>query len=194
MRPQPAWLLSSARSLAEVFVRKGFRATRMDDLVAASGVPRATLYYHFRGKDAVLGWLLHSTAGNLASAVAEATAQPRSARDRLEAVIRAVLATVAEYPEACRVLIGNLEQAGQLTDTVAELVPAFHLPVIALLEEGAADGSLRAVRDPVATASAVFGAVAIAALQALVVEGELAAEELGDSLVEVLLGGLGTGP
>ena len=190
MRPQPAWLLSSARSLAEVFVRKGFRATRMDDLVAASGVPRATLYYHFRGKDAVLGWLLHATAGNLAAAVAEVTRQPGSARDRLEAVIRAVLATVAEYPEACRVLIGNLEQAGQLTDTVAELVPAFHLPVMALLEEGVADGSLREVSDPAATASAIFGAVAIAALQALVVEGELPTQVLGDSLVEVLLGGL----
>jgi AcrR family transcriptional regulator len=190
MRPQPAWLLKSARSLAEVFVRKGFSATRMDDLVAASGVPRATLYYHFRGKDAVLGWLMHSTAGNLASAVSQATGHPGSARDRLEAVIRAVLATVAEYPEACRVLIGNLEQAGQLTETAAELVAAFHLPVIALLEEGAADGSLRAVRDPAATASAVFGAVTIAALQALVLEGELATEELGDSLVEVLLGGL----
>lgn len=190
MRPQPAWLLSSARALAEVFVRKGFGATRMDDLVAASGVPRATLYYHFRGKEAVLGWLMHSTAGNLASAVAEATRRAGSSRDRLEGVIRAMLATVAEYPEACRVLIGNLEQAGQLTDTVAELVPAFHLPVMALLEEGVADGSLRQVSDPAATASAIFGAVAIAALQALVVEGELPAQVLGDSLVEVLLGGL----
>jgi hypothetical protein len=112
----------------------------------------------------------------------------------LEAVIRAVLATVAEYPDACRVLIGYLEQAGQLSDTAAELFAAFHLPVITLFEEGAADGSLRAVRDPVATASAVFGAVAIAALQALVVEGELAADELGDSLVEMVLGGLGTRP
>ncbi|WP_019874564.1 TetR/AcrR family transcriptional regulator [Sporichthya polymorpha] len=190
MRPQPAWLLSSARALAEVFVRKGFGATRMDDLVMASGVPRATLYYHFRGKEAVLGWLMHSTAGNLASAVAEATRGPGSSRDRLEGVIRAMLATVAEYPEACRVLIGNLEQAGQLTDTVAELVPAFHLPVMALLEEGVADGSLRELSDPAATASAIFGAVAIAALQALVVEGELPTQVLGDSVVEVLLGGL----
>lgn len=166
----------------------------MDDLVMASGVPRATLYYHFRGKEAVLGWLMHSTAGNLASAVAEATRSPGSSRDRLEGVIRAMLATVAEYPEACRVLIGNLEQAGQLTDTVAELVPAFHLPVMALLEEGAADGSLRQVSDPAATASAIFGAVAIAALQALVVEGELPTQVLGDSLVEVLLGGIEARP
>jgi AcrR family transcriptional regulator len=162
----------------------------MADLVAASGVPRATLYYHFRGKDAVLGWLMHSTIGNLASAVSEATGRPGSARDRLEGVIRAVLATVSEYPEACRVLIGNLEQAGQLADTVAEIVPAFHLPVIGLLAEGVTDGSLREVRDPVATGSAMFGAVAIAALQALVVEGELPADQLADSLIDLLLGGL----
>ena len=100
MRPQPAWLLNSARSLAEVFVRKGFGATRMDDLVAASGVPRATLYYHFRGKDAVLGWLMHSTIGHLEMAIKEATAGPGTGRDRVEAVIRGVLRTVAEHPES----------------------------------------------------------------------------------------------
>jgi AcrR family transcriptional regulator len=180
--------------LAEVFVRKGFGATRMDDLVAASGVPRATLYYHFRGKDAVLGWLMHSTIGHLATAIKEATGAPGMARDRLEAVIRSVLRTVSEYPEACRVLIGNLEQAGQLSETVAELFPAFHVPVIAVLEEGAADGSLRPVGDPVATASALFGAVIIAALQALVVGSDLEPESMGDSLVDLLLGGLESRP
>jgi AcrR family transcriptional regulator len=194
VRPQPAWLLSSARALAEVFVRKGFGATRMADLVAASGVPRATLYYHFRGKDAVLGWLMQSTVGHLASAVNAAVSGPGPARDRLEAVIRAVLATMGEYPEACRVLIGNLEQAGQLADIVEELVAAFHLPVVGLLDEGAADGSLRAVHDPAATASALFGAVAIAALQSLVVDSELAVDALGDSLVDLLLDGLGPRP
>jgi AcrR family transcriptional regulator len=166
----------------------------MADLVAASGVPRATLYYHFRGKDAVLGWLMQSTVGHLASAVNAAVSGPGPARDRLEAVIRAVLATMGEYPEACRVLIGNLEQAGQLADIVEELVAAFHLPVVGLLDEGAADGSLRAVHDPAATASALFGAVAIAALQSLVVDSELAVDALGDSLVDLLLDGLGPRP
>ncbi|WP_028984423.1 TetR/AcrR family transcriptional regulator [Sporichthya polymorpha] len=190
MRPQPAWLLSSARAIAEVFVRKGFGGTRMDDLVTASGVPRATLYYHFRGKDAVLSWLMHSTIGHLATAVRTATEGPGNARDRLESTVRAVLATTAEYPEACRVLIGNLDQTGQLADTVAELVAAFHAPVMAVLEEGAADGSLRAVGDPAGIASAVFGAVTIAALQALVVEGEFDADAVGDSLIDFVVRGL----
>lgn len=194
MRPQPAWLLNSARSLAEVFVRKGFAATRMDDLVAASGVPRATLYYHFRGKDAVLGWLMHTTIGHLEIAIKEATAGPGTSRDRLEAVIRGVLQTVAEHPEVCRLLIGNLEQAGKLSETVAELLPAFHVPVIAVLEEGVADGTLRSVGDPVATASALFGAVIIAALQVLVVGDDLEPGAMGDSLVDLLLGGLETRP
>lgn len=63
--------------------------------------------------------------------------------------------------------------------------------MIGLLEEGAADGSLRAVQDPAATASALFGAVAIAALQSLVVDGELDAEAPGASLIGLVLDGLG---
>ena len=191
MRPQPAWLVSSARAIASVFVQKGFGKTRMDDLVSASGVPRATLYYHFRGKDGVLGWLMHATIGHLAIAVRTASEGPGTARERLASLIHAVVATAAEYPDACRVLIGNLEQAGQLSDTVGELVTAFHIPVIGLLDEGAADGSLRPVPDPAATASALFGAVAIAALQSLVVDGDLDAEALGASLIGLVLDGLG---
>ncbi|HVW34500.1 MAG TPA: helix-turn-helix domain-containing protein, partial [Acidimicrobiia bacterium] len=57
-----------------MFAREGFASTRMDELAAAAGVPRATLYYHFGGKDEVLAWLLRSTLADLKAVVAEAAA------------------------------------------------------------------------------------------------------------------------
>lgn len=180
--------------MAAVFAGRGFDTVRMEDLAAATGVPRATLYYHFSGKEAVLEWLLRSTLGDLARVVgAAAVESPGDARQRLEEVVRAVLALMGRRPAACRVLIADLERAGRLPDIAESLTEAFHAPVRGLLEAGAADGSLRPVADPGRVAAAVFGAVTIPAFQSLVVDPVFAEEAVGAAVVDVVLAGLGAG-
>jgi hypothetical protein len=79
MRVVPQWLTISEESVAAVFTREGFQQTRMEQLAAACGVPRATLYYHFGGKDEVLAWLLRSTLDDL-GALPGAACEPGSGR------------------------------------------------------------------------------------------------------------------
>ncbi|MGQ0842844.1 MAG: TetR/AcrR family transcriptional regulator [Sporichthyaceae bacterium] len=185
-------LAASAPAVAAVFARRGYDATRMEDLVAATGVPRATLYYHFAGKDAVLAWLLRSTAEELREAVARAAAVPGTARDRLRSVVRGLFAFIAQRPDACRVLLANLEHAGRLPDIAGELAGAVHLPLADLIAVGAADGSLRPVEDPIPIATAVFGAVTITGLQYLVLTGEVPQEVATTTLCGLIFDGLGT--
>lgn len=179
--------------MAGVFAGRGFDAVRMEDLVAATGVPRATLYYHFSGKEAVLEWLLRSTLGDLAHVVHDAVESPGDARQRLERVVRAVLGLMGRRPAACRVLIADLERAGRLPDIARGLTDAFHTPVIGVLAAGAADGSLRPVTDPGRVASAIFGAVTIPALQSLVVDPVFAEDAVGAAVVDLVLCGLEPG-
>lgn len=193
MRATPRWLTESEAAVAGVFARLGFDGARMEDLAEATGVPRATLYYHFSGKDEVLAWLMRSTVTELSAAVAAAATEPGSARHRLEQVVRALLGLMGRRPDACRVLIANLEQAGRLAEIAEALIDAVHAPVITLLVEGAADGSVRPVADPLRVTSAIFGAVTIAGLQSLVVEDSFAEEALGAAVLDLIFAGLGTG-
>jgi AcrR family transcriptional regulator len=186
-------LTESEAAVAGVFARLGFDGARMEDLAEATGVPRATLYYHFSGKDEVLAWLMRSTVTELSAAVAAAATEPGSARHRLEQVVRALLGLMGRRPDACRVLIANLEQAGRLAEIAEALIDAVHAPVITLLVEGAADGSVRPVADPLRVTSAIFGAVTIAGLQSLVVEDSFAEEALGAAVLDLIFAGLGTG-
>lgn len=192
VRATPRWLVESEEAVAEVFARLGYDGTRMEDLAEATGVPRATLYYHFSGKDAVLGWLMRSTVTELSAAAGAAAALPGTARQRLEQVLRALLGLMGRRPAACRVLIANLEQAGRLAEIAEGLIGAFHGPVITLLLEGAADGSLRPVADPIRVASAMFGAATIAGLQSLVVEDTFAEDAVADAVLDLIFTGLGT--
>jgi AcrR family transcriptional regulator len=164
----------------------------MEELAAAAGVPRATLYYHFGGKDEVLAWLLRSTLADLGAAVADAAAAGAGdARCRLTAVLRTQVELMGRRPAACRVLLANLDRAGHLPDIAAGVVEAFHSPVAQLLAEGAVDGSLRRVDDPARTTGVLFGAVTIAALQSLVLDPEFQAETVTATVLDVVFAGLG---
>src|SRR5581483_8847643 len=119
MRAIPGWLAGSAESVAGVFTREGFTQARMDDLAEAAGVPRATLYSHFSGKDEVLAWLMRSALADVKAAVSEAAGGTGDARGRLEAVFRAQVGVMGRRPAACRVLLANLDRAGGLPDIAA---------------------------------------------------------------------------
>lgn len=59
MRTLPPAITTRQAVLAETFAIKGLDETRMEDLAQAAGIPKATLYYHFAGKEEIL-WLLRS--------------------------------------------------------------------------------------------------------------------------------------
>ncbi len=193
VRTVPKWLRQAETEVADVFARNGYDSTRMEEIAVAAGVPRATLYYHFKGKDEVLAWLLGSTLEALGGAVGEAVSGRGSARQRLERVIRAQLRVMGERPGACRMLIADLERAGRMPDIARGVAVAFYLPVVRLLEEGKADGSLRAVRDPQRVASAIFGAVTIPALSSLVMDASFEAEAVARAAIDLILRGLAAG-
>jgi AcrR family transcriptional regulator len=190
VRTVPKWLREADTEVADVFARNGYDSTRMEEIAVAAGVPRATLYYHFKGKDEVLAWLLGSTLEALGGAVGEAVSGRGSARRRLERVIRAQLRVMGERPGACRMLIADLERAGRMPDIARGVAVAFYLPVVGLLEEGKADGSLRGVRDPQRVASAIFGAVTIPALSSLVMDASFEAEAVARAAIDLILRGL----
>ena len=68
----------------ERFAHQGFHATSMDEIAEAAGVTKPVLYQHFPSKRALYVELLEETGRQLLSALAEATAQAGSLRERVE--------------------------------------------------------------------------------------------------------------
>ena len=56
-------ILDAAQHL---FTTKGFQATTVEDVLAAVGIAKGTLYYHFAGKDEVLRGLILRTVNRMA--------------------------------------------------------------------------------------------------------------------------------
>ncbi|MFZ6003234.1 MAG: TetR/AcrR family transcriptional regulator [Actinomycetota bacterium] len=167
----PSSIAQKVLRAGALFAERGLDQTKIDDVAEITGVPKATLYYYFAGKEEILAFLLRDTLVAVADAVAIAVDAAGAARDRLLGVIAAQLQVMADQPDVCRALISDLGRAGRIPDVAVAITEGFYAPLEQLLREGEADGSLRRLTDPTATAVAIFGAVTVSGLSHLVVGG-----------------------
>jgi TetR/AcrR family transcriptional regulator len=192
MRGVPEGITERLEVAARVFADHGFDQTRIEDLAEVTGIPRATLYYYFAGKEDILAWLLGRMLADVDEAVAAAAGGPGTARDRLVAVVRAKVDVMARHPDTWRALVADLGRAGRIPEIAAATEAAFHAPVRRLLAEGEADGTLRPVDDPETTVAAVYGAVTMAAAHFVLADNRVDADRVAAEVTTFLLHGLGT--
>jgi AcrR family transcriptional regulator len=166
-----------------------FDKVRMQDIAEASGVPRATLYYYFAGKDDVLAFLLHSRLEHLRASTAAALAAPGTSRARLDAMVRAQLSHLASDPAASQLLLLNLGRVGRLGSIAPAIDDAFRSPVRSILADGVAAGEFRAVDIDVA-ASAVCGAITIVGLRLLISDRVIDVEGTAGELLSIIWSGV----
>lgn len=172
MRQVPAKLASKLYGAAELIAERGIADAKIDEIAEASGVPVATLYYYFRGKEEILSFLLRDMLESIAGAVGTAVSQPGTALERMRSAVEAQMRVLLENPAVCRALVGDLGRATRLPELAAALETAFHQPLELLLAEGVEDGSLREVPEPSKAALTIFGAITVAGLTGTISEPE----------------------
>ncbi|MDI6912555.1 TetR/AcrR family transcriptional regulator [Nocardioides sp.] len=189
-------MASQLYGAAELIAERGLDGTKIDDIAEATGIPKATIYYHLDGKNGVLEFLLSDLLDLISSEVGVAVSTAEDARTRLEAAVAAQLGVMVEHPFLCRALVGDLGRATRLPELAVALHTAFYEPIQQLLAEGVADGSLRQVADPSAVAMSVFGAITVAGLSAAVdapsADPAADAARFSAAVCELVLDGLAT--
>lgn len=173
MREVPAQIAQRLPAAAALFAERGLNDTKIEDVAAATGIAKATLYYYFAGKEDILAFLLEDALQQVANEVTVIASEEGTGADLLHRVISAQLRVMAQRPAACRALIGELGRAARIP-VIADMISIAYLePVETLLREGAADGSLVAVDNARAAAIALFGAVTTSALTYLITDDAL---------------------
>src|SRR6478752_8540256 len=167
MRSLPAGMRQKVLAAAELFAEHGLDATKMEDVAAATGVPKATLYYYFEGKEDILAFLFSEILDEVARAIDEAVSAEGTAAERLRAAIIAHLRVFEAFPAASRALQFDLGRAARTPLIDERIEAAFRGPVRRLLDEGAEDGSLRRVEHPRLVAVAILGAVTTVGVNAI---------------------------
>jgi TetR/AcrR family transcriptional regulator len=190
MREVPSQIAARLSAAAELFAERGLNDTKIDDVAAATGIAKATLYYYFAGKEDILAFLMEDALREITENVAAVVHSDGTGAHRLGAVISAQLRVMAHRPAVCRALIGELGRAARIP-VIADMISTAYLePVENLLIAGAADGSLVAQRDPRSAAIALFGAVTTSALTYLITDNTLDEALVAETIQSILLEGL----
>ncbi|HVY08855.1 MAG TPA: TetR/AcrR family transcriptional regulator [Mycobacteriales bacterium] len=190
MRPVPTQLAAKIYRAADLLADQGLDDTKIEEIAEVTGVPKATLYYYFAGKQDVLVFLFQDFLSLVAGDVAVAADAPVSGAAGLRAVIEAQLRLMFQHPAVCRALIGDLGRAARLPEIATAINGAFYDPLERLLAAGAADGSLRPVEDTIGAAATIFGAVTLAGLGYLVTSPHTDPDQAITTVQTILLEGL----
>lgn len=138
------------------FVTTGIRGTTMEDIAREAQAGKATLYRHFRNKDAVIEALLAREADRFVGRLSAAAAAQPDAPRQLEAAFTSGVRFFVEHPMLTR---GRDEEPGMLLPRVTADGGPLVTRGLALFEEliaeGVAQGTLRAV-EPRAAAEVVM--------------------------------------
>ena len=132
---------------AELFSRRGYAAVAIGDIAAAVGVTKATLYYHFSGKEAIYAEVMCWTLTEIAAGIRAIADAPEPIRARLLTLGHRALASAP--PEA------NLDAmmrdvAEHLTPPLRLAVAGAHEALLAAYDELMQSGIARGELQPIA--------------------------------------------
>ena len=146
------------RTAARAFDERGYHNTSLDDIAAALGVTKPTVYYYVSNKEQLLFECFRAGLEPIRAALRRAEAAPGTGRDRLREVIRDYAVAIASEYGWCMVRAEHQDLGSELSAEVRTLKSEIDRGIRRLLQAGTADGSI-AVADPKLAAFAIAGAL-----------------------------------
>ena len=183
-------LMTAALTL---FAEKGYRATSIEDIVAAAGSARGTFYLHFRGKGDLFAMIVDAYLGELESVLETLDISIDQPRAELETFYRETVRTLAGVP-AMKSFAKVMLSDAMATET-QDRVEAFFDRIVRFSAEyiarGQQSGRVVETLEPVALATSIVGAVRGLLLRwTRSAEGEFDLVQAVDTVIEVFFRGM----
>ncbi len=171
-----------------VFLRRGYDGASLDQVAAAAGIAKASIYYHVAGKEALLKLGVGRALAALFAVLDEPGARAGGALARLRHVVRrTVEITIARLPEVALLLRVRGNTATERW--VLEQRRRFDRLIAAIVAEAQASGDLRRDIDAALVTRLLFGM-----LNSLTEwyrpEGGMGAGEIADAAIKIAFEGL----
>jgi AcrR family transcriptional regulator len=130
----------------KLFADKGFERTTMDEVAAAAGIAKGTIFYNFKTKEDIFFTLLTEGVDDLVTIGKEKAAQEKgnTATARLEAVYDASREFLRKYSSFCSVMVSELGRVRSRwnMDPIKMLDP-YKQVIEGILREGQQSGEFR---------------------------------------------------
>lgn len=186
------------RAATEVFARKGFQGASVDDVAAAAGFSKGTLYGYFQNKEELFYASFQAFRVEIMQLCEGAMAEQRTAWDKLRACLRfsadALRSQIELFPLTLE--IWAAASSGPARDRFAEAMQGMYAEfrhlTAGLLRAGCEAGEFRADIEPEAVAAWLVGGLDGLMLQ-FWFDQNLDVENLIDGFLDVVHRGIAAG-
>ena len=142
-----------------VFSRKGYHETKVDDIVAASDTSKGSVYFYFPGKQQIFLALVDKFALVLQRRVVEAVADEHNGVQRVNLALEVCLETFAQYRGLAKIFLVQAVGLGQVFEEKRlEIHDRFATVIRSYLDQAIAGGDIAPI-DTEVVAYAWMGAI-----------------------------------
>jgi AcrR family transcriptional regulator len=99
-------------SAAQVFAKKGFHGSVVDDIVKASGTSKGAVYFYFASKEQIFFSLVEDYVGTLAQEMHLAVQRGRGLIGQVEAAVATLVRSFHSHPALARIVLLDWPNAG----------------------------------------------------------------------------------
>ncbi len=175
---------------AHLFRKNGYASTSFNDIAAALGTDRATIYYYVASKKELLLEAVRDAVESVAKGALEIRKSNDSPPKKLHDLIVALLKSYAEnYPHQYVYIQEGMAMHKEQDTHLFKLGQLYERCLVEIVEEGMADGSFRAGGDPKIIAYGILGALNWTH-RWLNPRGRLASVQVAESFSDMFLQGL----
>ena len=151
---------------------RGIAATSIDDIAAAAGVAKGSIFYNFGSKSGLFAAIIGEGVARLTTALGDA-AGSRTGQDAIDALVTELLRQICDHPDFAKLVITEIFRRGR---DWQESIGTIRDEAIGTF--AAAARQAWPERDPDLTGAAVFGATLLAGLDWLVFQPERSLEDV----------------
>lgn len=157
-RPQRLTQQAIVTEAAKLFAHNGFGATSLDDIAAALGASKASLYYHIRNKEEILRLIFLTVLSASEEPLHQVVGANVSPEEKLKQAIAHQTAVAADRSPAMIVFYREQPHlTGPFAGEIIQRKKAYERYFEQIIEEGQAAGAFRSDVDPKIVAFGLLG-------------------------------------
>ncbi len=175
---------------ASLFKKKGYRATTLEDIAAAVGMLKGSLYYYIRSKEELLYLVVRDPIRQAYNRLEEIVNSDASAPEKIKlAIANHVTIFHRHYPHIAVYLHDFHNVMQKLQDNSIETPKEYQLLLAQLVQQGVDSGELRTDLDATVAGYAILG-MCNWMYRWYKPEGHMSAEAIAEVFTKLILEGL----
>lgn len=161
----------------ELFAKKGYDGTSVEEITSVVGIAKGTLYYHFSSKEEIFNFLIDEGMKLLRNSIEIKTSKYDNSIDKIKAVILIQIKIIVKYENLITLVISQMWGKEERHLRCREYVYEYIKIIENIVKEGIEKGEIYD-GNPEAIASGIFGFTCSSLVYKLKTEKEINIQEI----------------